>query len=384
MTNRVNSATSKFIFSISYIIFFVSLFLDDMAFNMETSIFVKSLKVITVFCLLACSVSKTWEKKSFIEYMIGILIGLIILFCTGDFFFLIIILLGFNSIDITDNAIFRLAFHCCFIMLIISQLLYQIGILSDIISYRTDFNIEARHSFGFSHSTVFPLIVLYMFVYYIAEKKEKSKYIVIAFFMIIEFILYQFCMSRNALVGCFLVSIGVLMIKNKYIKSRIRKRIQTIARWIPLMGICFSILPGYFRYKEFITPFWNVYDTIFTNRSLLLASAIDGYGIHIINTMSYLEYSNLGVNVDSYVHYGLVLDSAYTYVLIRYGVLTLIFLYNILLAFYKKEKENEYMCILYIVIILINMTDNDIMSYGCLPILLIGLKNIWNKRFQLR
>lgn len=384
MTTRDNSATNKFIFRISYIIFFVSLFLDDMAFNMDTSIFIKSLKVMTVFCLLACSVSKTWKKRAFKEYLIGILIGLIILFCTGDFFFLIVILLGFNSLNITDNAIFKLAFHCCFVMLIISQLLYEIGVLPDVLSYRTDFSIEARHSFGFSHSTVFPLIVFYMFVYYIAEKKEKSKFIIVAFFMIIEFILYHFCMSRNALVGCILVSVGVLMIKNKYIKSRIRKRIQTLARWIPLVGICFSILPGYFRYKGFLTPFWYVFDTVFTNRSLLLASAIDSYGIHIINTMSYLEYSNVGVNVDSHVHYGLVLDSAYTYVLIRYGVLILVFLYSILLAFYKSEKENEYMCILFIVVVLINMTDNDIMSYGCLPILLIGLKNIWNKRFQLR
>lgn len=63
MTTRDNSATNKFIFRISYIIFFVSLFLDDMAFNMDTSIFIKSLKVMTVFCLLACSVSKTWKKR---------------------------------------------------------------------------------------------------------------------------------------------------------------------------------------------------------------------------------------------------------------------------------------------------------------------------------
>ena len=105
-------------------------------------------------------------------------------------------------------------------------------------------------------------------------------------------------------------------------------------------------------YKKIYMPLWYRFDSIFTNRSLLSASAIQNYGIKLINNMSYSEYSGLTVSVDSYIHRGLVLDSGYLYILIRYGILILIFTYLILISFYKKNKNNIYMCVVFLIMIM--------------------------------
>lgn len=375
---------SKFLFGLGYAILFVALFLEDMAFSFDTSLWARGLKLLSACVVLFGSISKTWKKQFFKEFMLGILIGIVILMCTGDFFFLIVILLGFNSSKINDETIFSLAFYCCLIMLLITLVMYGGGVLPDRLSYRTDFSFEARHSFGFVHSSAMPLAIFYMFTYYIAKNKEKTKLFIAMCFTIGEIIIYQFCKSRNAVIGTCLIAFLLLIIKNNLIGIRMNKIFRIISRWIAVICAGFSFIPGLFRYKGIFMPIWYAFDVIFTNRSLLTASAIQGYGIHLINTMSYSEYSSVGVTVDSYIHNGLVLDSAYTYILIRYGILIFLFFYIMLLSFYKKEKENVYMCIIYIVIVLINITDNDMLSYGCLPFLLIGIKNIWNKRTKRR
>lgn len=374
---------NELIFYFCYISFFIALFFEDMAFsnNFITPI-IKSLKIIVILTLCFNTLNKKWGKKYLISFFGGLIVGGIILIFTGDFFFMLIVLLGFNSVSIDDIKIFKTSFYCCIFMSLITLTLFFVGILPDIISYRTDFSIEIRHSFGFNHNSILPLIFCYIFIYYVAIYQNKIRTIHIIIFLSIGIFLYMVCKSRNALISLIALSVICFLLNNNFLRNKFHKIITFLSQWSLLICIIFSIIPGFLRYKKIYMPLWYRFDSIFTNRSLLSASAIQNYGIKLINNMSYSEYSGLTVSVDSYIHRGLVLDSGYLYILIRYGILILIFTYLILISFYKKNKNNIYMCVVFLIMIILNLTDNDIMSYSCLPIMLIGVKNIWSEKVR--
>ena len=104
-----------------------------------------------------------------------------------------------------------------------------------------------------------------------------------------------------------------LLLRDKRIKNKIKKPLNLVSSWIVFVCIVFSILPGYLRYKGILLNYWYAFDQIFTNRSMLAASAFQSYGIPIVNTMNYNAYTNTPVYIDGYMNNGVVLDSAYIY-----------------------------------------------------------------------
>lgn len=379
-----NIRVNEFLFGISFIILFVALFLEDVAFTVEVSIIIKLLKMSSWAVLAVSTVYRTWRKSTFKELMIVFSTGCVVLVCTGDFFLAIVVLLSYNSMTIDDGEIFRLSFVCCLVGVGLTLLLFAVGLLPDVLSYRTDFSAEARHAFGFQHSAVLPLGICYMLCYYIGMNGTggKIKGWIVAIFLLLGVVTYKYCKSRNALVGILALSLFSLTMQSTFFRQIMNRPVQFVSKWITLFCMILAILPAFLRSKGVLLPLWNVYDSIFTNRSLLGASAIDSYGIHLINRMTYSAYAGFEVNVNSYVYQGIVLDSAYMYMLVRYGVLILLFFYIVLTSFCRREKNNTSLCAVFCIIVLLNMTDNDMLSYGCLPFLLIGIKNIWNKQLD--
>lgn len=379
MINMYKIKRNEFIFMSIYLLLFSALFLDDMAFSIDVSPIIKFMKIVSLLLLILSTVSKRWNKTTFKEFVMVFLIGIMVLVLSGDIFFIIVILLAYNTIKIQDEKIYQLAFVYSAIGIAVTLFLFFIGILQDIISYRTDFSAEGRHSFGFNYSAILPLLIFYMLSYYIGykSKRDKIKINVILFFLILASIMYELCKSRNAYYGIIALSFTLIILKYKQLNKWLTKPIHFLSKWITLICIIISVIPSILRSKNILMPLWYIYDTAFTNRSLLGASAIDTYGIHLFNRISYSNYVNTRVVVDSFVHQGVILDSAYMYILVRYGILILAFMYIILKSFGKMQQSNNNMCVVYCFIILLNMTDNDMLSYPCLPYLFIGLKNVW-------
>ena len=161
------------------------------------------------------------------------------------------------------------------------------------------------------------------------------------------------------------------------------KLLNFITKHIVTICIALSILPGLLRYYGIFSNFWYLFDTIFTNRSLLLSSAINTYGIHVFNNMNYSEFTSKIVYVDSYKWHGIILDSAYAYMLIRYGIIYLIFFWFIFKSVYKKYLGNYSAYIIIILIAIANAIDNDLLSYGALPFMLIGIRSLWTSKKEL-
>lgn len=388
---------------VCYVGMFFLLFLEDVAIPIDISFFSKAIKMLILLFLIINivykeygkyglkelfdykTILKMWRECDSKEFWVLFFMGCFVFLFTKDVFFIIIMLLGYNAVNISDKSIYRISLRCCVVGAIITVLLYIIGILPDILSYRTDFSVEARHSLGFMHSAILPLIICYIMCYYIEtrELEKKNNRTAVSLILIAGIGVFFICGSRNALISLIILWIMVIALDNKKIGDKTENIIRKIGKMIIALSVLFAIIPPLLRSKGWLMPIWHIYDAFFTNRSLLGSAAVKAYGIHLINAMSYGEYSTVKVDIDGYTQNGLVLDSAYMYLLIRYGVLMLAIFCYILYSFYCTGKNNNYKNAVFIIIILMNMTDNDLLSYSCMPFLIIGIKNIINKSVRL-
>lgn len=375
--------TSEFYFALYYITFVVALFSEDIAFQgVDISVITKWIKATVTIVLIIASISKSWKKSTFVRLLVGIFVGIVILLCSGDFFWIIVILMGFISENIDEKHILKITFWTTLILTIFVILLYISGVVPDIYTYRTDFSNEIRHSIGFIHSSVLPLISLYLFCYFLLLKKENIRKRHLVLFLLISLILYRICLSRNALIfSIFLIMIEFLLGFEK-IKLVLTKKFNILSGHLATICMIFSIIPGYLRYKGVLVNVWYMLDAIFTNRTMLAAAAIKNYGIHFLNKMNYETYSSKIIQVDNYQWNGIVLDSAYLYIVIRYGMFVLILLWFIFWFLHKKNINQVIDNVVVVTLILVNMIDNDILSYGFLPIMLIGIRSFWKYTYK--
>lgn len=372
---------NNLLFNINFIIFFLTLFLEDLAFKSDISKMILFLKLLLIITLGISILLRDINSLRLYKLLYLLIISFTILIITGDFFFLFVLLLGYLASNIEDEEIYKLSLKCYIFMMIVVLFLYSIGFLNNYVTYRTDFSSQARHTLGFNFSAVLPLLLCYMLCNYIAlnGKKKNIRFVILFIFFIISFILFKVCVSRNAFYVTLLLLVMVILFDNRVLKSISKKTIKIMAKWILFICIFVSVVPAILRSKGILMPLWYRYDYIFTNRTLLGASAIEAYGIKFINIMQYNDYKSIMVNVDSYIHEGIVLDSAYMYMLVRYGILILTIFVMTFLNYYRKNKEDIYSCLVFIAIAILNMTDNDIFSYGCLPFLLISVKYIFKR-----
>lgn len=372
---------TEYLFILCYCLFFISLFIDDVAFiNFDCSIIVKIMKFLVMILSTFLLLKQKWEKEDFLKIFLTISFGALILFFTGDFFWLIIIMMAFASRTVDKKVIFRASIFLIIALSLIVILLCLIGVLPDIYTYRSNLSDNMRHSFGFMHSASLPLCIFYLSTYYVMiDKNMKSKRFVLLFLSFLSIILFKLCGSRNAFYLTILTTSLVVLESFFYNKKIIMKFLNILSKYIFIICAAVSILPGLLRYYGIFSNFWYSFDTIFTNRSLLFSSAINTYGIHFLNNMSYSEFTNQTVLINSIRQNGVVLDSAYVYMLIRYGVVILIFLWFVFKALYKKNSGSYSGCLIIILIALANIIDNDLLSYGALPFMLIGIRYLWTK-----
>ena len=381
MTKISNIIKTEYIFIICYVLFFTSLFIEDVALtNFDCSLYIKMLKALVMVLLVFLLIKQIYKKEYSLVNIFAVSFGFLLLFLTGDFFWLIITIMALASRNIEEKTIFKMSLISIIVLITVVFLLLLIGIVPDIYSYRTDFSNIGRHSFGFMHSASLPLCIFYLSTYCMMIKKDvKFKIITSLILCVLSIVLFKFCESRNALYLAILVTFFTILEPLLGNKKFVIKLLNFFAKSIGTICFAFSILPGLLRYFGIFSNFWYLFDSIFTNRSVLFSSAISTYGIHLFNSMSYSEFISQTVVVDSYSRIGVVLDSAYVYILIRYGIIALVFLWLIFWSLAKKNKGSYVGCIIIILVVLANTIDNDLLSYGSLPFMLIGIRALGDK-----
>lgn len=300
--------------------------------------------------------------------MVIFMITLLYAMKTGDLYWSILILLIYNSKKINIESVYRISLRIIIIGIISVLFLYLIGVLPDVLTSRDtleqiDYN---RHSLGFYHSNVFPLLIFYLEVYYICIVKERVRDSVIVLFMIFAVIVNVFCRSRNAIIISLLLSVFVILAKKKE-NGENKVLYHATVLSIPVMSI-FSFSMMFLLLRGGI---WNTIDTFFSGRFRLAIFKMRRIGFHFINVMSNENFINDNITYANGQDLStVVLDNGYLYIILRYGILVLFFYFFIAYLLAKKNKRN--ICILgtIVMVFIANFVDNDLVDYSFLPFIL--------------
>lgn len=195
-------------------------------------------------------------------------------------------------------------------------------------------------------------------------------------FLILSIVCYEFCNSRTAIIGVFLIVVAAVFLKQRKTDFFKNLPVYAIGKCLVVFVLLFSIIPPILRNKGILMPLWYKFDAVFTNRTLAGAAAIEGYGIHFLHFMNTDEYRNTLVWIGGISQHGIVLDNGYVYILIRYGVLAVLLLIQVWFGLYKHYRNNVFAISVITAVLCVNFLDNDFLSYGFLPYMIIGIRNM--------
>lgn len=362
-------------FYLSYILLYISLFLGDVYDGGTIASAAKIIRMLSYLFIVLYFLNFKSDLKGWIKFGTFLLLTSVYGVLTGDLYWSILVLFIYGARNINHKYILKISISilvsgvCCVLMLCL------IGALPDVMTARnsTIANSFNRHSLGFYHSNVLPLIVLYLEAYYIFLEREKIKYSVIISFMFIGFILNVICNSRNAFYLCILLSMLVCFEKSVGFSKKIKEASYVVTKYSVVFMSAFSYAMMFLLLKGGI---WNTIDSFFSGRFRLAIFKMRRIGLHFINFMSNKEFvTDFITYVDGKTLASIVLDNGYIYVILRYGILVILFYFAVSFILAKKSKGDMYAICVLLIVFIANFVDNDLVDYSFLPFILFAFDN---------
>ena len=347
----------RLIWDIAYVLYFISFFINDIAFTSE-SIQLTLVKIVRYLAYLLFVIYFVFlecvKKKKIVVSLLAILFAAFCTYFTGDIYFATLAFVILSSYYIKPYHIFRVSY----IVLILSTLFVVLGsvihIFPMINSPRKNGN-GARLGLGFYHSNVLPLILFYLICYKIVISKKRIHLFRIACWILAGLVVYKLCDSKNGLICCLLTVFGYLVFsKTKKGNGFFLFLAKYSIVFLSLFSIVMMLLQG--TNSEF---------SLLLNR--LMSSRL---------SISYSQYSRMGLHLvslmdsNTYIDQRSVIDNGYLYIAMRYGFIYLMLYWFTHFKFAKKHYNQPLVLGILIVISLANFIDNDLQSYGYLPVVL--------------
>ncbi len=364
MTIKNNSKINKInlLFSLSYVLFAFSLFNRDVSNVDILHPLTIPAKYIALVILAVGIMFRSYSKKQIRVVIILICVDLLVLMKSGVLIFILISLFAFFANKLEDKDILKVAYSTLLFFTLCVFLFSIAGIYNDEITKRW-VGSAARHSLGFYHSNVLPLIYSYLVGYGLLTGIFKKKH----YFMLltIDLVIYYFCGSRNSLLTTCLLVLGKWFIDSEIGTGKIKKIINRIVCFlakliVPLLTAISVFIP---LMLDKVAAFRTL-DYMFSYRFTSIASMIQNLGISLMPKMTNKTYFENEI----------VIDNGYAFLIIRYGVLMIIFLSILIYCVAKKYKNNTFVLFLIIVVACSNLIDNDLIDYSVLPYLIISEK----------
>lgn len=356
-TNKI-----KFLFSISYVLFVFSLFNRDVSNADVLYPMTIPAKYIALVILTAGIMFRAYSKRQVRALFILLCADLLVLMKSGASIFILISLFAFYAHKLEDKDILRVAYYTLLFFTIYVFIFSMVGIYNDEITKRW-VGSTARHSLGFYHSNVLPLIYCYLVGYGLLTGTFKKKHYFVL--LAVDLVIYYFCGSRNSLLTTFLLVLGKWLIDSVLgtgkFKKIINKIVGSIAKIIvPLLTASSVFIPLLLEK----VPFFRTLDYMLSYRFTYIARMIQNLGISLIPEMTNATYFGNEI----------VIDNGYAFLIIRYGILMIIFLSVLVYCVAKKYENNTFILFLIIVVACSNLIDNDLIDYSVLPYLIISEK----------
>lgn len=357
LENRYN-----ILWNCAFVLYIISFFVKDIAFSSDSlqMYIIRIIRYIS-YCLFVIYFLfiENIKYKKIVVCILGIAFTLICSLFTGDIYYptLLFVIISANKIE--PRKILKISFITILIMTLFVVVGSFVHIFPMINSHRKD-SVTARLGFGFYHSNVLPLIVYYLFIYQMLLINKKYHFLCMTFWTIVSIVVYHFCDSRN---GFFAVLLSVVSYCILYKKNRINKYLSFFAKTsiiiFSLLSIIIMLLQGT------NTELASLLDRLMSSRLNIAYEQYLKMGIHLVSTM----------DSNTYLSQSLAIDNGYLYISMRFGIVYLLFYWLIHIKVVKKYNDKPLVLILLIVVSLSNFIDNDFLSYGYLPVVLLAFNS---------
>lgn len=355
---------NELFFLFPYLLLYLSFFLGDTYIRDDVMSLARYMRLVSYFLLVLCTLNMKFKIRKMWTFAAILSVTLIFAFITRDFYWSVIVILIFQAQDILPDNIIKISMRILLLSTLTVTAFCIMGILPDRMTSRDTINFISytRHSFGFYHSNVLPLILLYLELYYIFIMGEKSNYGLLILFILTGLVINYLCDSRNAFYLCIFVNITVIILKLIKSENILRTCLHIIARLSVPFLFGFSYLMMVLLAHGGI---WDRVDYIFSGRFRAGVLKMRDVGLHWINFMSNKEFFSDGI----------VCDNGYIYILMRYGILSILFYFLISEKIVSKYKRDKFVLVVITVMFFANFIDNDLVDYLVLPFILIAFNS---------
>ncbi|MCI8347218.1 MAG: hypothetical protein HFJ12_04650 [Bacilli bacterium] len=279
--------------------------------------------------------SKNYKVKSLLLSLLLVALSLITCYYSKDknMLKLVILILTFKDINFEDFIKKDLTFK--FILVLFVILCYFLNFTDNILVYREGI---LRNSFGFSHPNKLGLYLMMMCMDLFYIKRNKSLVFPNIFSFIICLFIYLFVDSRTNLIVIFLCIVVIFI--NKFFKNKLigNKMSEFLSKNLFIFLTILSFVISYkFSFHNHILAKLNhmLSNRLFLNHYFLNTYSLTLLGNDVVTT----KY--------------LILDNSYINILLRFGILFLIFMYFNFYSIMKKlYREKNYILIIIFIILL--------------------------------
>lgn len=355
-------------FLFSYICFFVSLFLSDVAIEYGIDSFTRKLRYMSYLLAFIQLVLHREKPKRFMIEIIIFIITMIFFVHTNDIYLPMLTVLIVGSRDSSEERVCNISLQLLTIGTILAVAGSLIGIIPDIMTAKAFSTDLTRHSYGFYHSNVLPNNLLMIQILAIWKYKDKISNLVILMFWVLHIFIYNLCGSRMSLIVGIVITLSIIVLKARFFLLKGKKILNIIAYFITPI---FTILSVGFMLLVNTNSLVNKIDLFFSNRFWAAFLKAGRVGVKLFNFNS---------NEFFYMD-GLVIDNGYLFLLMRYGVIALLAINIISIIMVRKNENQIYHLICVISIFTIAFIDNSFLSYRFLPFLIFTFLKL-NKKLN--
>lgn len=154
----------EMLFYLSYVIVYISLFIGDVYNGGSLDTFARYLRICSYVLIFTSCINLKLKKKEIFQMIAVLMVTLLYAVKTGDLYWSILILLIYNSKRAKIENIYKMSLRIIVLGIISVLVLCVVGVLPDVLTSRN--TVEQinynRHSLGFYHSNVLPLLIFYL------------------------------------------------------------------------------------------------------------------------------------------------------------------------------------------------------------------------------
>lgn len=375
---RILKFNYESLFQIGYFLLIFNQILAQSQFNemKYPSLLLKLFRWLLISCftvLIMCKGKYPYNRRGLFWLCFAVIAITEMLFFNGKLLLIILFLLVIASYKTNMNSLIKIHIKALIYGIIVVSFSSWIGVLDILGVYKQFDNISGflfkqsniRYAFGFINSNIIPITFLYLYLYTVLEKKDKYKWYMDVFAVIVNYLIYLLCGSRVCiLLLLFAVFLRMLIQMDK---KRFLSLFAPMTVVLLIGCLMFSlILPSSSLYT---TSLVAIIDKFFTARITIMRNVLARFPITLFG---YGE-----VTIDNSVEY-LVMDNGYIALFVMRGlIIGLIFMTFLLMMInISKKSKDPYLLMFIIIMILANIVDNSILHYITFPIYIMSFNNM--------